>query len=210
MVWRRREGGIARARYPDGQMAGRKICVFCSSSDAVSPPFFDAARELGLGIGERGHGLVYGGANVGLMRAVADAAQEGGAHVTGVIPEHIHNAGLAHHTVDELIVTGDLRDRKRTMEQHADAFIAMPGGFGTLEELLEIITLRQLRLHEKPVILLNVADFWQPLLDLFEKLYQANFTKSAYRAAYSVAGTPAEALALAETDPADALPSKWY
>ncbi len=190
-------------------MPARSICVYCSSSDAVEPHYFDAARSLGEQVAARGHSLVYGGADVGLMGALARSARQGGARVIGVIPEAIHEKGIAAKEIDELIVTPDLRSRKQAMEERADAFIALPGGFGTLEELLEVVTLRQLQLHAKPIVLLNVDGFYDPLLALFEQLYRGRFAKDAHRRTYAVAAHPAEALDLAEqaTPP---LPAKWF
>ena len=153
------------------------ICVYCSSSDAVAADYVQAAEELGREIGARGMSLVYGGTSVGLMGRVARAAQANGAPVVGVIPESIESRGLAFAGCDELIVTRDLRDRKAVMEDRADAFIALPGGFGTLEEVLEVLTLKQLQLHSKPIVLLNIAGFYDPLLAFFERLFEDRFAK---------------------------------
>lgn len=185
------------------------ICVYCSSSNAVDPRYFDAARELGLGIAERGHALVYGGASVGLMRTVAESAVQAGARVTGVIPETIQERGLAMDGLHELVVTPDLRTRKQVMDERADAFIALPGGFGTLEELLEALTLRQLRVHSKPIVLLNVDGFYDPLIDLFERLYEGSFARQENRDAYALAQEPAEALDLVAR-PAKEMTDKWF
>jgi len=185
------------------------VCVYCSSSNAVDECYFDAARELGVGIAERGHSLVYGGASVGLMHAVAQSALHAGARVTGVIPETIHERGLAADGLHELVVTPDLRTRKHVMDERADAFIALPGGFGTLEELLEALTLRQLRVHQKPVVLLNVGGFYDPLTALFESLYQGNFARDEHRHAYLVAQTASEALDQV-VEPPKQLTDKWF
>lgn len=130
----------------------KTICVFCSSSSAIDAVYFNTAQELGKSIGERGWGLVYGGSDVGLMGAVARSVTQHSGPVVGVIPQTIHARGIAYETADEMIVTKDLRDRKAEMERRADAFIAMPGGFGTLEEVVEVLTLKQLQLHLKPII----------------------------------------------------------
>ena len=127
-----------------------------------------------------------------------------------MIPEPIRHKGIAASDIHELVVTADLRERKKAMEERADAFIAMPGGFGTMEELLEVVTLRQLRLHRKPIVLLNVEGFWDPLLGLFDQFYRTRFTKEAYRGAYAVAADAAEALDLAEAEAGDELPDKWF
>ena len=189
-------------------MPARSICVYCSSSSAVAPAYFEAARLLGEAIARRGHSLVYGGADVGLMGELARSAKTGGARVVGVIPEAIRAKGIAAQGLDELVVTRDMRERKGAMEALADAFIALPGGFGTLEELLEIVTLRQLRYHSKPVVLLNVDGFWNPLAALFDGLFESRFAHDLHRGAYQFAEDISGALDLAESVPAD-LPDKW-
>lgn len=163
----------------------KAICVYCSSSDALAPAFFDAARALGVMLAQQGHTLVYGGAYVGLMGALARAVHEQGGRVVGVIPEHM--LAQAYHDADELVVTRDMRERKKVMAEHADAFIGMPGGFGTLEEVLEVLTLKQLQLHSKPIALLNTLGFYDHLVSLFEHMYSAQFAKPAYRQLYYVA-----------------------
>ena len=170
------------------------VCVFCSSSGAVDRQYLAAARELGASIARRRFTLVYDGADIGLMGALARAAHAEGGNVVGVIPERFQRKGIAYDAADELVVTADFRDRKAIMEQRADAFIALPGGFGTLEELLEILSLRHLRAHQKPVALVNTGQFFDPLLAMFERLYQGGFAKPEQRPAYRVAANPAEAL----------------
>lgn len=172
----------------------KSICVFCSSSNHVHDQFFDAARELGLGIGQRGGTLVFGGTDLGLMRTVARAAHEGGGRVLGVIPEAFKIKGIAYEAADELIVTDDLRQRKSVMESRSDAFVALPGGFGTLDELVEILTLRLLQLHQKPVLLVNTAGFFDPLLEMFERLYGGRFAKEEHRHLWQVFPDPEHAL----------------
>lgn len=167
----------------------RMICVYCSSSDKVAPVYFDAARELGLAMAARGYGLIYGGTSVGLMGAVARAVHEGGGQVVGVIPEAIHREGISYDLADELIVTRDMRERKAAMENRATAFVALPGGFGTLEELFEILTLKQLRYHHKPLMLLDVDGFYKPLEDLFTHMYKERFAREEYRELYHFAPT---------------------
>jgi uncharacterized protein (TIGR00730 family) len=183
------------------------VCVYCSSSTAIDPAHIAVATELGAGIAARGLELVWGGASVGLMGEVARSARAGGARTVGVIPESLRAIEIADDDADELIVTPDMGGRKATMAARADAFIALPGGFGTLEELLEQLTLRLLGVHEKPIVLLDVGGFWQPLLDLFEHLYRQHFARPESRQAYAVATTAADALDLLEVSPS-ALPSK--
>lgn len=187
----------------------RAVCVYCSSSDAVSPLYFQAAEALGAGIAARGCDLVYGGANLGLMGALARAATAAGGRVIGVIPGALRERGLAYEEADELIITRDLRERKAIMEQRADAFVALPGGFGTLEELLEMLTLRQLRMHDKALVLLNVRGFYDPLAALFEQLYRERFAKP-FRDLYHVAPTAEAALAYLDGYTPFLAPAKWF
>ena len=191
-------------------MPVESVCVYCSSSDAVDGAYFEAARELGVEIARRKLRLVYGGTDIGLMGVVAKAAKSSGGEVIGVIPEAIRAMGIASTIDDELVVTADVRSRKAVMEDRADAFIALPGGFGTLEELLEAITHRQLRYHNKPIVLLNAAGFYDPLAALFEELFQHGFAKQKYRALYAIAATPAEAVDLAMAEVGEPLPTKWF
>lgn len=189
-------------------MPVESICVYCASSSAVDGVYFDAAREVGAEIGRRGRRLVYGGADAGLMQAVAQSAREHGAKVEGVIPRSIHDMGLGAEWVDELVIADCLRTRKAEMERRADAFVVLPGGFGTLEELLETMTQRQLGQHGKPIVLLNTAGFFDPLLALFENLYRSRFARDEHRTLYGVADSPSAALDLTEQVPAP-LPPKW-
>ena len=170
------------------------ICVYCSSSSAVDAHFVAATVEFGTLLGQRGLTLVYGGASVGLMGQLAVAVQRAGGRVVGVIPQSLRDREIAYEAADELIVTRDLRERKAIMEARADAFVALPGGFGTLEEVLEVLTLKQLRTHTKPIVFLNTAGFYDRLLAVFEQLYEQRFTKAAYRDFYHVATQPADAL----------------
>lgn len=145
------------------------VCVFCGSKPGTSPAFLDAARELGAELARRGIGLVYGGASVGLMGALADAALEGGGKVTGVIPQRLVDREIAHTGLTDLRVVGSMHERKATMEKLSDGFIALPGGFGTFEELFEIITWRQLGLHQKPIAVLNAGGYYDPLLHVVRR-----------------------------------------
>lgn len=153
------------------------VCVYCSSSDAVGSEYFELAEELGTVLAARGDAIVYGGARVGLMGALARAAHANGGRVIGVMPKGIAEHDIGSETADEMIVTTSLRERKRVMEERADAFVALPGGFGTLEELMEILTLKQLGFHDKAVIILNAGRFYDPLLRLFRHFYDEKFAK---------------------------------
>lgn len=188
----------------------KTICVFCSSSSAIDEIYFEAARELGKVIGERGWGLVYGGSDVGLMGAVARAVHLHQGTVVGVIPQTIHARGIAYETADEMLVTKDLRERKAEMELRADAFIALPGGFGTLEEIVEVLTLKQLQLHLKPIIFLNTNGFYDPLITLFEHFYTQQFAKPDSRQLYFVTPDANRAVEYIETYEPPVTESKWF
>ena len=172
----------------------KTICVFCSSSNAIEDHYFDMAAELGTLIGQCNYDLIYGGTNVGLMAAVANRAQHYGSRITGVIPEKFAEKGIAKHDVNELILTESLRDRKAKMVERADAFIILPGGFGTLEELMDVISLRLIQEHDHPIVILNYRDFFSPLIAQFEKIFEERFAQSQYRQTYYVATEPYEAL----------------
>jgi cytokinin riboside 5'-monophosphate phosphoribohydrolase len=174
------------------------LCVYCSSSDHIPAGYFDLARDLGGEIGRRGWSLVYGGGSVGLMGALAKAVQQGGGTVVGIIPQALLDREVGYLQADELIVTTTMRERKRLMDERADAFVALPGGFGTLEELLEIMTLRQLGYHDKPIVIVNMGGFFDPLLAQFDGIFAERFTHDRYRDLYMVADTVADALALLE------------
>jgi len=167
----------------------RTVCVYASSSDALAPSYKDAARKLGLAIGSRGLTLVYGAGHIGLMGITARAVHEAGGRVVGVIPDMLHERELSYMESDELIITTGMRERKAIMEDRADAFIALPGGFGTFEEILEVLTLKQLHYHEKPVCFFNVNDFYTPLLACFERLFTEKFTQEQHRNLYHASDT---------------------
>src|SRR5271163_4044120 len=145
----------------------KRVCVYCGSNSGSLPAFAVAARELGAALARRGLGLVYGGGCVGLMGVVADAVVAQGGEVIGVIPEVLAKREMAHFGLKDLRVVGTIHERKALMAELADAFIALPGGFGTMEELCEALTWAQLGLHHKPLGLLNVAGYYDPLLAFF-------------------------------------------
>lgn len=187
----------------------QSLCVYSSSSDLVDPVFFTAAAALGEAIAGHGWTLVYGGTNVGLMGAVARAAHRCGGKVVGVIPQRIADAGIAYSDADELIVTREMRERKAMMETRSTAFVGLPGGFGTLEEIFEILTLKQLGYHAKAVAVLNVAGFYDPLVGLFEHIYQHRFAKPTYRELYHVAPDVPELFAYLEGYQPPQVVRKW-
>jgi len=170
------------------------VCVFCSSSDHVPEPYAEATRSLGREMAARGMRLVYGGGNNGLMGVLAEETHRCGGKITGVIPLALRDLGYAYDKADEIIVTDGLRERKAVMEERADGFIGLPGGFGTIEEMLEIITLRQLGMHAKPIVFLNVEGFFERLLEQFERGYCERFIPENCRTLYTVTGDVSRAL----------------
>ena len=186
------------------------ICVFCSSSDAVDPPYFHAATRLGELIAAAKRPLVYGGGNIGLMGAVARAVHAHNGHVIGVIPNALKEKELAYAASDGLILTKDLRERKAIMFDRASAFIALPGGFGTLEEMIEVLTLKQLSMHDKALVFLNIEGFYDPLVTLFEHFFELRFAKPISRNLYHVATTPEDAMEYIETYRPAPIAQKWY
>jgi len=172
-------------------MTLKRVCVYCGSSSGDDPAYAGAARELGALLAQRGLGLVYGGGRVGLMGTIADAVLAAGGNVIGVIPEMLVKMEVAHLGLADLRVVGSMHERKALMVELADAFIALPGGFGTLEEFSEVLTWAQLGLHRKPQGLLNIAGYYDPLLAFFDRAVAANFIRLAHRG-----------LVISETDPA--------
>ncbi|MBS3941288.1 MAG: TIGR00730 family Rossman fold protein [Actinobacteria bacterium] len=155
--------------------------VYTSSSDAIDPRYAEVAAEFGRRIGERGDALVYGGTNVGVMGVLAQAVRDAGGHVSGVLPKLMYDRGIADEACDDLVVTNGMNDRKQQMIARGDAFVALPGGFGTLEELLEVLTLKQLGYHRKPIVLVNLDGFYDALLVFFDQLYATSFAAPIYR-----------------------------
>jgi uncharacterized protein (TIGR00730 family) len=145
-----------------------KICVFCGSSDSVDNAYLDAAWALGEAVAERGLDLIFGGGGTGLMGSLADAALAGGGQVIGILPRIFDTPALAHPNLSELRIVDDMHNRKAMMMEAADAFLALPGGFGTFEELFEVLTWAQIGIHRKPVGVLNVNGYFDPLIDLIE------------------------------------------
>ncbi|HEX6497309.1 MAG TPA: TIGR00730 family Rossman fold protein [Acidobacteriaceae bacterium] len=161
--------------------AQHSVCVFCASSIGAQPIFVEAARELGRSIAERGWHLVYGGADVGLMGALADAALAHGGAITGVIPHALVSREIAHRGLTQLIEVSSMHERKAEMAQRADAFLVLPGGLGTLDELCEILTWALLGIHQKPVVLINIAGYWDPFLSMLDEAVAAGFLRPAHR-----------------------------
>jgi len=186
------------------------ICVFSSSSNAIDDVYFQKAQQLGKLIGEKGHTLINGGANVGLMEAVTVAARNAGAKTIGIIPEKLIERSLTSQNTHEVIVTNDMQNRKARMREISDAFIALPGGFGTLEEILEVMTLRQLSYHTKPVIFINTNNYFKYLFKQFDVAYKEMFSKEIYRELYYVAKNAEEAMKYLRDYAPVELDSKWF
>lgn len=157
------------------------ISVFCGSSSGNEEIFVEQATLLGQGIARRGYGVVYGGAHVGLMGAVANGALSEGGEVVGVIPEFLKKKELQHQKLSRVYVVETMHERKALMNKLSDGVIALPGGYGTLEELFEMLTWAQLALHKKPVGLLNIDGFYEPLIEMSQKMIEKGFLKDEYR-----------------------------
>lgn len=174
------------------------VTVYCSSSGSIAPVFLDAARELGAALARKRWKLVYGGNDVGMMGVLADAVRGGGGGVIGVTPQLFMDKGVADRACDELHVTACMRERKAKMETCGDGFVALPGGLGTFEEFFEIVCGRQLAYHNKPIVLLNVAGYYDPLLTMIEHGRALNFIRPRATQLYFVATTVAEAIGYLE------------
>lgn len=174
------------------------ICVFCGSAVGARAEYSAAADELGRAMAERGYGMVFGGGSVGLMGVAADAALAAGGEVVGVIPDLIMDREIGHGSVTELRVVRTMHERKAAMAESADAFIAMPGGFGTMDEFMEIVTWMQLGIHSKPCILMNVAGYYDALLRFIDAAVEEGFIRAENRALVRVARNAAEALGIIE------------
>lgn len=166
-----------------------RVAVFCASADEIASCYFEEAGRLGMRIGELGWKLIYGGTNVGLMREVAEATIRQGGEVTGIIPECIRDRGIVAAGLKQLIVVPDMKERKHLLREHADAFIALPGGWGTLEEITEVITLKQLGQHNKPIVFLNTAGYYNLFFEFIGHSRKAKFISSAYDRLYYIADT---------------------
>ncbi|MGA2847730.1 MAG: TIGR00730 family Rossman fold protein [Terracidiphilus sp.] len=174
----------------------RRVAVYCGSANGNDPAFLAEAQALGAAIAAAGLGLVYGGASAGLMGAVADAALGCGAEVIGVLPDVLAGKEIAHAGLTRLELVSTMHERKARMAELADGFLVLPGGYGTLEELLEVVTWAQLRLHAKPVVLVNTVGYWDGLLAFLDTAVEAGFLKAKNRALMRVAGSAQEAVRL--------------
>jgi cytokinin riboside 5'-monophosphate phosphoribohydrolase len=186
------------------------ICVFSSSSNALDEIYFREAEILGKLLGSHGHSLINGGANVGLMEAVTIAAKNAGARTLGIIPELMKGKNLISNHAHDVEITNDMADRKARMRELSDAFIALPGGFGTLEEILEVITLKQLDYHRKPVVFINTNNFFKFLFLQFELSYSEHFAKPEYRKLFHIATDSVDAVSYIENYQPGEVVNKWF
>ncbi len=187
----------------------KTLCVYCSSSDRLDRKYYAAAEALGRAMVARGWGLVYGGGRTGLMGTVARTVKSGGGRVIGVIPEFMKLKELAFDEADELVTVVTMRERKLLMESRADAFVTLPGGWGTLEEIMEILALRQLDVLRKPCVFLNQDGFYDDLLRFFDRMIAERFNKATNLGLFHVARTVEEVLDLVENSPVATEP-KWF
>lgn len=178
------------------------VCIFCGSQHGVDPRYRAAATRFGELAGAAGLRVIYGGGRVGLMGAAADASMASGGEVVGLIPARLLEREVGHRAITELVVTRDMFERKSQMIERADAFVVLPGGLGTLDELLEVVTLRQLGYHDKPIVLVNLGGYWDPYLALVERVVDQGFAAPSVRRLVTVVDDVEDALAAlgVETD----------
>ncbi len=178
----------------------KNICVFASSSNYLEKVFYKDARELGLLIGQNGYNIVYGGSKLGMMYACAGAVKETGGKIIGIMPERLANMGCANpEDCDEFILTAGMRERKAKLDELSDAVIAIAGGYGTLEELSELIVQKQLGYSNKPIVILNTDGFYNKLIEFFETIITREFANATSRKLYYIANTPLEAIEYIKT-----------
>ena len=179
----------------------QSVCTYCASSTKIAPCYFQAAEELGRLLAQEKIQIINGAGNIGLMAAISDAALQAGGKVTGVIPHFMIEQGWNHIGLTQTIAVENMHERKQTMADLSDAVIALPGGCGTLEELLEIITWKQLGLYLDPIVILNTNHFFDPLLNMLDKAIAENFMRNQHGKIWLVADEPAEAIQLIRTAP---------
>ena len=187
----------------------RSICVFCSSSESVDEVYRETATDLGRRLGRLGLNLIYGGASIGLMGCVARGVHEFGGKVTGVLPKFFKVKGIEYGEADELIVTRDMRERKGVMDQKSDAFITLPGGIGTLEEAMEILSMKQLELTKKPLVLINTCNFYDGLISNLHEMVNLKFAKKETIDLFAVEPNPEAALQYILDYKPPKISSKW-
>lgn len=186
----------------------RALCVYCGSSSQVRDSHLQAARDLGRLAAEAGVAIVYGGGRVGMMGAVAAGAQQAGGRVVAIIPQHLEDLEAGNRAASEYLVVDSMHARKQLMAERSDAFCALPGGLGTLDETFEIVTWRQLKLHDKPVILVNIDGYWDPLLRLVEHQTREGYLRGGSAGLFQVVERVDQVLDTAAAAPRPALPDK--
>ncbi len=174
------------------------VTVYCSSSDLAPREYFTAAEDLGRALAKRNIGLVFGGGSVGLMGCIADAVMKEGGTVKGIIPRFLEEREVAHYGLSELHVVETMHERKMKLAEWGDAYLVLPGGFGTLDELIEVITWKHLGHHHKPIILLNLKGFWNPLLLFFKRIAGEHMVTEQYGSYYSICNSVEEVLEILE------------
>lgn len=184
----------------------KRVCVYCGSSGRVAEAFRESARRTGRLLAESGMELIYGGGHIGLMGLTADAALDAGGRVVGIIPDFLHGRELAHTRVSELVVVSSMHERKQRMFERADAFAILPGGLGTLDEAFECMTWKQLGLHDKPIMIVDVAGYWKPLMALIDHAIGAGFAPEKVRSMVDVVPGPEELIALLKRAPEPQVP----
>ncbi len=183
------------------------VCVYCGSSSRVNDIYKIAARRLGTNLAVAGIRLVYGGGHVGLMGILADAVLTAGGRVTGIIPEHLQALEVGHNNLSELVVVESMHERKRMMVDRSDAFVVLPGGLGTLDETFEVVTWKQLRLHDKPIVIADIAGYWTPLTALFEHMTEAGFVTGGHARLFTVVNEVDQVLEALSRHPVPATPA---
>ncbi len=187
----------------------RSLCVFCASSESVDAVYREAATDLGRRMGRLGIDLVYGGASIGLMGCVARGVHEFGGRVTGVLPEFFKSKDIEYGEADELIVTRDMRERKAVMDHKSDGFITLPGGIGTLEEAMEILSMKQLKLTRKPLVFINTCNFYDGLIANLQEMVDLKFAKQKTMDLFAVRPDAETALQYIQEYQPPEIPSKW-
>lgn len=181
-------------------MAPKSICVYCGSRNGAQPAYVDHARAMGTALAEEGWRLVYGAGDVGLMGEVARAAQAAGGETFGVIPTHLMSLEVGKTDLTSFVITETMHERKKVMLMNSDAVVLMPGGAGSLDEVFEALTWRQLGLHAKPIVVLNTEGYWTPLLELVDHIVAQEFAAPSLRGFLQSADTPEEVMALLRRD----------
>lgn len=180
----------------------RSLCVFCGSRNGNDPKYVEQAKELAREMAKRGITFVYGGGSIGIMGTLADEVLAHGGEVVGVIPEFLQNHEVGHGHLTELIVTESMHERKRTMFERSDGFVVLPGGLGTLDETFEILTWKQLRLHDKPVVVLDTENYWQPFQALVDATIANGFAHESAKDLFTVVTEPKAVFAAIDNAPA--------